>query len=338
MEIVVRIKNLFKTIFYPIFAWFQISSIKIKEFFREYFNLSIFKLSFYDFSKLYKGSVLGVFWAFFKPVFSTAIFYLGNMIINSSFTTAMTSNGFPNWMSIIIGMLVWNYLSDALNGNANILNQYSFLITKMHYKKSKIYLFSNISKFFQHLVLMSIFFAIYLIIYFSVYYTPENVNQLINLVQLPLVAILMMIFFTCWSSLIAPLVVISSDLSQIISLFVTSVFWISGTFFDTTSLIQGATGSSLSMFDIAIYNLICLNPLATFVSLFKSSYIGSLNYNFTDGTNASNYNWFFSGHWNGEVFQGFWYKIVIILVWCVIFVILAIIINKKTKSWLNDLL
>lgn len=334
----VRIKSFFKTISYVIFVWLQMIGIKTKNFFRDYFNASVFKLSFYDFSKLYKGSVLGVFWTFFKPVFSTAIFYLGNVILNPSYATTITSSGFPSWMSLIIGMLVWSYLGDALNTNSNILNQYSFLITKMRYKKNKIYLFSNISKFFQHLVLMTIFFVIYLIVYFTSYYNPQNVNQLLYLVQLPIVAILMMLFFTCWTSFVAPMVVISSDVQQIIALFVTSVFWISGTFFDTSSLIQGTPGTNLSQFDVVIYNLICLNPLATFISLFKTSYVGNIGYSFTDGSNYADFKWFFSGHWNGDVFLGYWYKIIIILVWCLVFVLLSFILNKKTKGWLNDLL
>lgn len=335
----VRIKSFFKSVSYVIFVWLQMIGIKTKNFFRDYFNPSVLKLSFYDFSKLYKGSVLGVFWTFFKPVFSTAIFYLGNIIINPAYATNMTSSGFPLWMSLIIGMLVWSYLGDSLNTNSNILNQYSFLITKMRYKKNKIYLFSNISKFFQHLVLMSIFFIIYLIIYFTLYYNPQNVQQLQYLVQLPIVAILMVLFFTCWTSFVAPMVVISSDLQQIIALFVTSVFWISGTFFDTSSLIEGSPGTNLNQFDVVIYNFICLNPLATFISLFKTSYVGNPNnISFTDGTNYSDYNWFFSGHWNGDVFLGYWYKVIIILAWCVVFILLAFILNRKTKGWLNDLL
>lgn len=310
---------------------------KIRNFFKGYFNLSVFKLSFYDFSKLYKGSVLGIFWTFFKPVFSTAVFYLGNIIINPSFATTMTSTGFPNWISLIVGMLVWSYLSDGLGSNSSVLNQYSFLITKMRYKKSKIYLFSNMSKFFQHFVIMMIFFIVYLIICFTT--STVKIDQLLYLIQLPIVAILMMLFFTCWTSMVAPLVVISSDVQQIIALFVTSIFWISGTFFDTTSLIQVTdANANLSQFNIIIYNLICLNPLATFISLFRSSYIGNVHYTFRDGSVSDNYNWFFSGHWDGNIFIGYWYKIIVIIMWCVIFVLIAFFINKKTKGWLNDLL
>lgn len=318
--------------------------LKIKNTFKEYFNISVFRLSFYDFSKIYKGSVLGVFWTFFKPVFSTAVFYLGNLIINPTFATAFTESNLPNWLSLIIGMLVWNYLSEGLSGNSNVLSQYSFLITKMKYKKSKIYLFSNISKFFQHLVLMMIFFIVYLIIFFTTT-NPQNggkpdVEQLLYLLQLPLVAILMMLFFTCWTSFVAPICVVSNDFKQVVFLFVTSIFWISGTFFDTTSLAVPTTpGGSLSNFNIIVYNLVCLNPLATFISLFRSSYVGNIKYEFTDGSISSDYNWFFSGHWTEDgVFVGYWYKIVITLVWCVVFILIGYFVNKKTKGWLNDLL
>lgn len=318
--------------------------LKLNNLIKDYFNISVFKLSFYDFSKLYKGSVLGVFWTFFKPVFSTAVFYLGNLIINPSFTSAFTQSNLPNWLSLIIGMLVWNYLSEALSGNSNVLSQYSFLITKMKYKKSKIYLFSNISKFFQHFVLMMIFFVVYIAVFFT---TTEpisgekpNIDQFLYLLQLPIVAILMMVFFTCWTSFVAPICVISNDFKQVVFLFVTSIFWISGTFFDTTSLINVSDSSgSLSSFNVIVYNVICLNPLATFISLFRSSFVGSVGYKFPDGTSSSDFNWFFSGQWTSEgVFVGYWYKIVITLIWCVVFVLIGYFVSKKTKGWLNDLL
>lgn len=318
---------------------------KSLSFFKDYFNISIFKLSFYDFSKIYKGSVLGVFWTFFKPIFTTCLFYIGNIFINPDFATTTTSTGFPNWMSLIVGMLLWTYLSEAFSGNATILTQYSFLITKMKYKKSKIYMFANISKFFQHFVLMCVFFIVYLILYFSmtgnIGDNMRNSGQLLYLLQLPVIAIMMLIFFTCWSSFIAPITVISSDMNQVVILFVTSVFWISGTFFDVNSLLSDANPSGINLI---MYHIICLNPLATFVSLFKSTYVGSIDYTGTNpdlGNNPNmtldNFEWFYSGHWEANYFVGYWYKVILIFVWCLIFVLLTWWVNSKTKEWLNDL-
>lgn len=307
-------------------------SNKTKLLFKEYCSPLTFKLAFYDFSKIYKGSALGIFWTFFKPVFSSLIFYLGNIAIRGSFEDLPSH--FPSWMPIIIGMVIWQYISDGIGQTPSVILDYSFLVSKMQYKKSKIYFFANLSKFMQHLVLMIIFFLIYVIIILSRNDLNFSEKQL-TLLQLPLVAIMMILFFFSWTFLIAPFCVISKDVKELISLFVMCAFWVSGTFFDPESLIKQSGSSNLQQF---IYQLITLNPLATFVSLFKVSYFGGTNITLIDGTNAVDYNWFFQGHFYNGIFIGYWYKIIWVFIWIVLFIIVGSIISKKTKTWINDLL
>lgn len=298
---------------------------------KQYFSLSTLKLSFYDFSKLYKGSFLGIFWAFFKPFFAALVFYLGNVAIYGN-NFGIVSSGFPSWMPLILGMIVWQYLSDGIGSTPSVVREYSFMVTKMHFKKGRIYFFTNISKFFQHLVLMFIFFIIYLIIALV-----NNVDIQITLIQLPLIAIFMIIFFICWTMFIAPLCVISSDIKELVALFVMCAFWVSGTFFDPNNLI---TEKSSTLQKI-IYQIVCINPLATFISIFKASYFGWIQPDaiLIDGsTFTSGPVWFFEGSFSDSFFIGYWYKFIWVGIWCVIFVLIGLLINKKTKNWINDLL
>lgn len=305
---------------------------KSKLLLNEYCSPLTFKLIFYDFSKIYKGSALGMFWTFFKPVFASIIFYLGNVAIRGSFEDL--PSGLPSWMPIVMGMIIWQYISDGLGQTPSVILDYSFLVTKMKYRKSKIYFFTNLSKFLQHLVLITIFFLIYVIVILANDKLSFSEKQL-TLLQLPLVALLMIIFFISWTFLMAPMCVISKDIKELISLFVMCAFWVSGTFFEPESLIKQGNNSGLQQF---IYQLITLNPLATFISLFKVSYFGGQNILLLDGTNASDYSWFFEGHFYNGFFIGYWYKIVWVLIWSLIFVIIGYVISKKTKTWINDLL
>lgn len=306
----------------------KINSIGV--FLRQYFSIHILKLAFYDFSKIYKGSFLGVVWAFFKPLFSTLIFFLGNVAINgSSFLTETTMAGFGIWMSTIIGMVVWQYLSEGIGSTPSVIMDYSFLVTKMKYKKSRIYFFTNLSKFLQHFVLMIIFFIIYLIIAFSI-----GADVQLSLIQLPFVALMMVIFFFCWTMFIAPLCVVSRDVKELVSLLVMCAFWVSGTFFDPNTLIS----DSSSGIQKVIYQLVTINPLATFVSIFKSSFFGFTNNISANGISPSEFEWFFEGQFSNGFFIGYWYKFVWVGIWSLIFVVGGIVISKKTKTWINDLL
>lgn len=301
---------------------------KYKDIFKEYFSILTLKLAFYDFSKIYKGSFLGVFWTFFKPVFSSFIFFLGNVAIYGGFIDL--PSGFPGWAPLILGMIVWQYLSDSIGSAPNVIHDYSFMVTKMHFKKNRIYFFTNVSKFLQHLVLMVIFFIIYSILVL----TNSKANFSVAITQLIFVSVCMILFFICWTIFIAPLCVISRDVKELVALFIMCAFWVSGTFFDTNTLISQNSTPIQRM----IYQLVTINPLATIILIFRASYFGQADIILIDGTNAADYTWFFQGHFYQGYFIGYWYKFVWIGIWAIILLVIGLIVTRKTKSWINDLL
>lgn len=275
------------------------------------FNKNTYGLVFYDWKKAYKESVMGFFWVFIKPIFSVALFILGNIAIN--FVGNNNSMSIPYIFWLILGMLPWLFISDAANSSSTVIIQYSFLITKLKYNKHKIFFFTLMSRFLQHLVLMTLFFVAYVIVYSINWgesgnitgYPNITVKLTFHLFQLPLIAIIMFIFFYAWTFVVAQLSVISNDVRQVISLFVTGIFWLSGSFFDP-NLLSG----NLEWLKYLIY----INPFASFLSLFRDSYVTQI--------------WFFE--------MDRWIAILPVIIWSILLFGVGFWISSRTKEWFND--
>lgn len=289
-----------------------------------FFNKFIFSLVIYDWKKQYKGSLFGTLWTFIKPVFSVVLFLFGNIVISNSTLGTGTSSIF----SLILGMLPWIFISESMVAPSYTFTSYGFLITKMKYSKFKILFFTNLSRFIQHFILMVLFFIGYFIVYFVEHYGgnwgPNPLQPNIYMLELPLIAVLMFVFFYSWSIFTSILSIISNDFRQIVTLLITGIFWISGTFYNPANINTEGTLGPLNSF---IQQLTYMNPLATFLSMFRNAFC--VNFENVAGVNAVANHFFYDGFSN-------WYPFLWVLIWTVIFFIGSLFVVKKTKEWFND--
>jgi len=184
----------------------------------------IIKLAKSDLIKTYRGSALGWAWAIIKPTVVIAVYWF-------TFTIGLRApsviNGYPYFLWLIASIVPWFFISEVLSQGTTSLRKYSYLITKMNFPVSTIPTFVGISKMIVHLALLSI-----VIIIFTFFgFTPD-----IYYLQIPFYLLMMYLIFTSWILLASPLAVLSKDFANLVTSFITPLFWFSGVIWDPTNV------------------------------------------------------------------------------------------------------
>jgi ABC-type polysaccharide/polyol phosphate export permease len=116
----------------------------------------IFELARNDFRARYTGSLLGAVWAFAQPVL-TIVLYL--FIYKVGFKAGAPS-GVPFVLWLIVGMVPWFFLTDALVAVTNSLVEYSFLVKKIVFEVSILPTIKIVSASLIHIVVWALVLVI----------------------------------------------------------------------------------------------------------------------------------------------------------------------------------
>jgi teichoic acid transport system permease protein len=188
------------------------------------YRKQIFQLAAVDVIKTYRGSALGWLWAIIKPSFTIFVYWF-------AFTVGMRAgkgvNGFPFFLWLLAGIIPWFYISEMLTQGSTNLKRYDYLVTKIRFPVSTISTFVSLSKLYVHLALLMVVVAM-----FVLWGYPVDIYYL----QLPVYVGLMFVFFTLWSLFASLLSAMSKDFANVVSSFVTALFWISGIMWDVNSI------------------------------------------------------------------------------------------------------
>lgn len=188
------------------------------------FRVQILQLARADIVKTYRGSALGWLWAVIKPSVTIFVFWF-------AFTIGLRSgkpvNGYPFFLWLVSGIVPWFYMSEMLTQGSKSLSRYNYLVTKIKFPVSTISTFVSLSKLYVHLALMGV-----VVVLFLAFGYPIDIYYL----QLPVYLFLMFFFFTLWTLFAAPLAAVSKDFANVISSFVTAIFWMSGIMWDVNRI------------------------------------------------------------------------------------------------------
>jgi len=209
------------------------------------FIKQIIKLSKSDLKKQYKGAALGPLWAIIKPGITIFVFWF-------AFEVGLRSNkevnGFSFFVFLLVGMIPWFFMSEAILDGARSLRNNRHFITKMPFPMSTIMTYTVLAKVYTHVFLVAILF-------FGV--TPSIYNIQI-LFYLPM----MYLYFTCFSWITGPLSAVSKDFENIVKSIIQAVFWLSGIIWDPYSLKDGIVKS-----------ILLLNPVTYFASGYRNTFL-----------------------------------------------------------------
>lgn len=205
-------------------------------------------LSKIDLIKTYKGTRLGWFWAVFNPTFKILVYYFTLMVGLKSDKTVF---GYPYFLWLICGIIPWFFIRDILNMGSECIRKYNYLVTKINFPVSIIPTFCTLSKFYLHMFLMIIVFAIFIF----------TKSLTIYVLQLPIYILLMLIFFYFLCLLLSTLSAISKDFYNFVKAMVFAIFWLSGIIWDIAKM------------PIWVKYILYLNPVTFIVNGYRNCFI-----------------------------------------------------------------
>lgn len=210
------------------------------------------RLAIFELMKEARGAVLGWAWLAIKPIVFIAVFW---------FTLAVglkaggsLDGSYPYFIWLLAGLIPWFYMSDMLSSGSDVLHRYSYLVTKMKFPQSGISTLYSISTLIVNAVLFVIMF---------VFYGCYGMKWDIYLLQVPLLLLLMFVFFNLVSIVNSQLSGISKDFGQLMKALTQPLFWLSGVLFSMSSL-------ATSHFAWAA-KVMLFNPVTFFCTAFRDA-------------------------------------------------------------------
>ncbi len=143
-------------------------------------------------------------------------------------------------------------MSDILNKGINCIRSHGYLVNKVKFPISVIPTFDTLSSLIPHTLLLVIFCIIYVCIY--------GLN--IHLLQLPIVYLLMFLYFTTLSLGFSLLSAVSRDFLNLVKAFTTAIFWLSGIIWNIHTLGVGW-----------IREILLFNPVTFFAEAYRDVFI-----------------------------------------------------------------
>lgn len=188
------------------------------------YRKQIVKLAKSDLIKTYRGAALGWAWAVIKPAVTIFVYWFA---FSFGLRSGGDVDGYPFFLWLIAGFLPWTYMSEMITSGAGCVRRNKHLVTKMKFPISIIPTFTSLSKF-----IIQFFLLILTVLIFALWgYTPT-----IYFLQLPIYMLMMLIFFSLWGLFSGMLSAISRDFQNLVTSFVTAIFWMSGIIYDVNKI------------------------------------------------------------------------------------------------------
>jgi len=114
-----------------------------------------------DIITFYKQTILGPLWFFIQPLFTTFMF----MVVFGGLA-GISTNGLPQGLFYMAGILCWNYFSDCLNRTSTTFKENQQIFGKVYFPRVVVPLsiiISNLVRFGIQFVLFLAFYAYYLL-------------------------------------------------------------------------------------------------------------------------------------------------------------------------------
>lgn len=165
--------------------------------------------------KEYSNSVLGVAWAFIRPMVYVLVFYFA---IRIGLRGDKHINGVPQLLWLVPGSFIWFFISNTIMHCGKSLIKNRHLVTKMVFPISTIPIISVSAEFFVHLILMLFVIVLYLVwgLGVSIYY-----------LQLIYYLFCVFVFCSILAVFISAISAISRDVSYLMPSVNQALFWLS---------------------------------------------------------------------------------------------------------------
>lgn len=195
----------------------------------------------------YAGTSLGIAWHIMYPL--TIVFVLGAVLSGAFPTTNSRLGGVGASLSIACGLLPWLALSDALSRGTNSLVEHSLYLRKLSIPE-EVYIAKSI--------LASSIYCATLLLFLCVLVALSGHFHPIQLVLLPVVAILLLMLAFGLSLALSPLNVLMRDVGQTLPLLLQLGMWLSPVLYPAELMPYGLAA------------LQAVNPFSPFLAAIRS--------------------------------------------------------------------
>lgn len=176
----------------------------------------------------YQGSVLGVFWSFFNPVFMLAVYtFVFSVVLKARWGTSGSGSKAEFALVLFAGMLVFNLFAECISRAPGLILSNSTYVKKVVFPLEILPLVSFGAALF-HTVIN---FVVWLVFSLFVFGVPPGTILLFPLLLLPLGLLIM---GASW--ILASLGVYLRDVSQVIGIFVTALMFLTPLFYPLSAI------------------------------------------------------------------------------------------------------
>ena len=208
------------------------------------------RLALFDLVKKSRGAVLGWAWFFIKPAMYIFCFWLA---LEIGLRAGNSDAGAPPYILwLCAGLIPWFFMQDMLGPGLDVLHRYSYLVNKIKFPLSGIStIFSGATLIVELMLMVALF-----VIYFACGMPLD-----VYLLQVPILLVLMFLFWNTVSILFSQLSAMSKDVKNLMSAMSTPFFWLSGVLFDVKDIHIGWVQTMLDF-----------NPITFFVTAFRGAF------------------------------------------------------------------
>lgn len=186
----------------------------------------ITNLAIFDIKKKARGAVLGWVWLLLKPLMFIIVFWFA---LEFGLRAGDSDSEFPYFIWLVSGLVPWFFMQEMIGPGSNTLRKYPYLVNKMKFPLSGISTLYALSALLINLGLIIILLGIY-----TAYGMPWDAY----LLQIPIVLIVMFLFWDFFSIMCSQLSAISRDFANMMNVLQQPFFWMSGVIFDMARMAE----------------------------------------------------------------------------------------------------
>lgn len=208
----------------------------------------LWQFSIDDLKNKYSSSFLGIAWAFLQPMTTILVYWF---VFQLGFKSQPVKD-FPFILWLIIGLIPWFFISEAIPGSTAVLLEYSYLIQKVLFNIDILPLIKVVSTF-----IVQIFLALIAVGAFCLFgYAPS-----IWYLQILYYALYMALLVSGISYLVSALYIFLKDLIQVVSILLQIVFWATPIVWDLSAMPEN------------IQKILVYNPIYFIIKGYRKTFI-----------------------------------------------------------------
>ena len=202
----------------------------------------------------YKQTILGLAWFFISPIFTTVMymFVFGGL-------AGIGTDGIPQAVFYLSGILLWNYFNACLNSNSQVLAGNASLFSKVYFPR----LIVPLAGMTSSLITFGIQLMLLIIVYIYYLLTGATLAPQWSLLLLPVYLFLIAMTAMSWGLIVSSLTVKYRDLNMLIGFGISLLMYATPIIYPMSIASQKSYGW-----------LLRLNPLSSIFESFRYSLTG----------------------------------------------------------------